>query len=138
MVAVITVNIWYGFPFFAIMILAALQGIPQDVYESAWMDGANPINTFFKVTLPFIRPVLINTVLLRVIWVMNYPDIIYAMTRGGPAKATEILSVYMINIVFYENNNFSKASAVGVIIISILMVFTTFTYLVTNTKRMEL
>jgi len=77
-------------------------------------------------------------VLLRVIWVMNYPDIIYAMTRGGPAKATEILSVYMINIVFYENNNFSKASAVGVIIISILMVFTTFTYLVTNTKRMEL
>ena len=101
------------------------------------MDGANPDQHLFQGDPAFIRPVLINTVLLRVIWVMNYPDIIYAMTRRA-GKATEILSVYMINIVFYENNNFSKASAVGVIIISILIVFTTFTYLVTNTKRMEL
>jgi multiple sugar transport system permease protein len=54
---------------------------------------------------------------------MNFPDVIYGMTRGGPAKSTEILSTYMINIVYYENN-YSKASAVGVIVILLLLVYT--------------
>jgi multiple sugar transport system permease protein len=137
MQSVIVVNIWYGIPFFAIMILAALQAIPKDVYESAGLDGANAITCFFKITLPYIRPVLVNTILLRVIWVMNFPDIIYAITRGGPAKSTETLSVNMINVVFYENN-FGKASALGVMIISILMVFTTFYYLISDKLKTEM
>lgn len=137
MLSVIIVNIWYGIPFFAIMILAALQSIPKDVYESAEIDGANSIVQFIRITLPYIRPILLNTILLRVIWVMNFPDIIYGMTRGGPAKSTEILSVYMINIVFYENN-FGKASAVGVIVIGVLMAFATLYLFVSSSKKYEM
>lgn len=123
MLSVLIVNIWYGIPFFAIMCLAALQSIPDSVYEAADIDGANGWAKLLKITLPYIRPTIISTVLVRSIWIMNFPDVIYGMTRGGPAKSTEILSTYMINIVYYEND-YSKASAVGVLVILLLLVYT--------------
>jgi len=123
MLSVLIVNIWYGIPFFAIMCLAALQSIPDSVYEAADIDGANGWAKLVKITLPYIRPTIISTVLVRSIWIMNFPDVIYGMTRGGPAKSTEILSTYMINIVYYEND-YSKASAVGVLVILLLLVYT--------------
>lgn len=123
MLSVLIVNIWYGIPFFAIMCLAALQSIPDSVYEAADIDGASGWAKLVKITLPYIRPTIISTVLVRSIWIMNFPDVIYGMTRGGPAKSTEILSTYMINIVYYEND-YSKASAVGVLIILLLLVYT--------------
>lgn len=123
MFSVLIVNIWYGIPFFAIMCLAALQSIPETVYEAAEIDGANGLDKLIKITLPYIRPTIISTVLVRSIWIMNFPDVIYGMTRGGPAKSTEILSTYMINIVFYEND-YSKASAVGVIVTIMLLIYT--------------
>lgn len=121
--SVIGVNIWYGIPFFAIMILAALQSIPESLYEASEIDGATPLAQFFYITLPFIKPTLVSTVLLRVIWVMNFPDIIYGMTRGGPGGATNILATYMINIVYFDTD-YSRASAVGVIIVAILTIYT--------------
>ena len=123
MLSVLIVNIWYGIPFFAIMCLAALQSIPDSVYEAADIDGASGWAKLVKITLPYIRPTIISTVLVRSIWIMNFPDVIYGMTRGGPAKSTEILSTYMINIVYYEND-YSKASAVGVLVILLLLIYT--------------
>ena len=123
MFSVVMVNIWYGIPFFAIMSLAALQSIPESVYEAAEIDGAGGFTKLFRITIPYIRPTLINTILLRVIWVMNFPDVIYGMTRGGPAKSTEILSVYMINKVYY-GQKYSEASAIGVIIVTLLFTYT--------------
>ncbi len=123
MISVLVVNIWYGIPFFAIMCLAALQSIPETVYEAAEIDGAGGFSKLFNITLPYIKPTIISTVLVRSIWIMNFPDVIYGMTRGGPAKSTEILSTYMINIVYYEND-YSKASSVGVIVIGLLLTFT--------------
>ena len=123
MISVLIVNIWYGIPFFAIMSLAALQSIPDSVYEAADIDGASGWAKLVKITLPYIRPTIISTVLVRSIWIMNFPDVIYGMTRGGPANSTEILSTHMINIVYYEND-FSKASAVGVMVILLLLVYT--------------
>jgi len=122
MFSVILVNVWYGIPFFAIMLLAAIQSIPSELYEAAQIDGAGFFRKLFSVTLPYIRPTIYSTVLLRIIWVMNFPDIIYGMTRGGPAGATNILSVQMINIVYYRNN-FGLASALGMIITAILTIF---------------
>ncbi len=136
MLSVILINIWYGIPFFAIMILAALQSIPKEVMESAMIDGAGPVRRLFSIVIPYIKPTLLSSVLLRIIWVMNFPDIIYGTTRGGPAGSTNILPVYMINIVFYETN-FSKASAVGVIIIAILLVYTLFYLKLTSYGEME-
>lgn len=122
MFSVILVNVWYGIPFFAIMLLAAIQSVPSELYEAAEMDGASFWRKLFSITLPYIRPTIYSTVLLRIIWVMNFPDIIYGMTRGGPAGATNILSVHMINIVYYRNN-FGLASALGMIITLILTLF---------------
>ncbi len=137
MFSVTMVNIWYGIPFFAIMSLAALQSIPNSVYEAAEIDGAGGFTKLFRITIPYIRPTLINTILLRVIWVMNFPDVIYGMTRGGPAKSTEILSVYMINKVYY-GQKYSEASAIGVIIVLLLFVYTLIYLTVTKSKEIEL
>ncbi|WP_129409384.1 carbohydrate ABC transporter permease [Marinitoga lauensis] len=137
MFSVILVNVWYGIPFFAIMILAALQSIPNSLYEAAEIDGAGYFTKLFKITIPYIKPTLINTILLRIIWVMNFPDIIYGMTRGGPAGSTEILSVKMINTVFYESN-YSKAAAHGVIIVLILLIYTIMYLKLTSKKEFSL
>ena len=123
--SVIMVNIWYGIPFFAIKLLAALQSIPEELYESAQIDGAGVFSRFFHVTLPYVSSTVFATLLLRVIWVMNFPDVIYGMTRGGPGGTTNILATYMINIVYYKND-YSLASAVGVFIITILMIYSVF------------
>ena len=136
MFSVIMINVWYGIPFFAIMILAALQSIPDSIIESAKIDGAGPIKRLFFIIIPYIKPVILSTLLLRVIWVMNFPDIIYGTTRGGPAGATNILSVYMINTVFYENN-YSKAAATGVIVLAILLAYTIMYMRITSYKELE-
>jgi len=137
MFSVILINVWYGIPFFAIMILAALQSIPKSVIEAAKIDGAGPARRLFSIVIPYIKPVILSTLLLRVIWVMNFPDIIYGTTRGGPAGATDILPVYMINTVFYEND-YSKAAATGVIVLVILLVYTIIYMKVTSFKELEL
>ena len=135
--SVILINVWYGIPFFAIMILAALQSVPSSVVEAAMIDGASAARRLFQIIIPYIRPTLLSTLLLRVIWVMNFPDIIYGTTRGGPAGATEILSVYMINIVFYEND-YSKAATVGVVILSILIAYALIYMKTTSYEELEL
>jgi len=122
MMSVILVNVWYGIPFFAIMLLAALQSVPRELYEAAQIDGAGFFQRLFGITLPYIRPTVVSTILLRIIWVMNFPDIIYGMTRGGPAGVTTILSVQMLNVVYYRNN-FGLASALGVIVTAVLLAF---------------
>ncbi|APT75708.1 sugar ABC transporter permease [Marinitoga sp. 1135] len=137
MFSVILVNVWYGIPFFAIMLLAALQSIPQSLYEAAEIDGAGYFSKLFHITIPYIKPTIVNTVLLRIIWVMNFPDVIYGMTRGGPAGSTEILSVKMINVVFYESN-YSKAAAHGVIIVLVLFIYTMMYLKLTSKKEFSL
>lgn len=124
--SVIVSNIWYGIPFFTIMIGAALQGVPEDLYEAAKVDGAGVFREFFSITLPFIKPVLILTLLLRVIWIFNMPDMIYSMTNGGPAGSSRILTSYMIEYIY--SNDYGMGSAFGVIIMLILSLYT-FVYL---------
>lgn len=95
--SVIVTIIWQGIPFFALMILAGLQQVPQELYEAAEMDGAGKISQLFNVTIPTIRNTLSVTLLLRVIWVANSVDVIFNMTEGGPAYSTQTLSVYIYN-----------------------------------------
>ena len=134
MISVIIANVWYGVTFFAIMILAALQSVPDELYEAAAMDGAGKILTLFSVTLPYIRTTLALTVLLRVIWIFNFPDIIYGMTGGGPGGATQIVTTYMITLT--QQGNYGTASAVGLIVVFILLVFASF-YLMATRERKE-
>lgn len=111
---VIIALVWQGIPFFGIMILAALQSVPEDLIEAAKIDGANSFKRFTKVTVPCIKPTLIVTVLLRTIWIFNNADIIYIMTKGGPANSSDILSSYMF-MKAYSTLDFGFASALGVL-----------------------
>ena len=86
---------WQGIPFFALMLLAGLQGIPEELYESADIDGANAIQKFRRITVPSIANTIYVSTMLRIIWVANSLDIIYNMTQGGPAYSTSTLSVYV-------------------------------------------
>ncbi|MFV0429496.1 MAG: carbohydrate ABC transporter permease [Arachnia sp.] len=122
MFAVIVANVWYGVTFFAIMILAALQSVPDELYEAAALDGASRAQSLFRVTIPYIWSTLMLTVLLRVIWIFNFPDIIYGMTGGGPANQTQIMTTWMIQ--YTQQGEYGLASALGFIIMGFLVTFT--------------
>jgi multiple sugar transport system permease protein len=132
--SVIIANVWYGITFFGIMILAALQSIPEELYEAAKMDGANNLQQLLKITIPYIIPTISVTILLRVIWILNFPDLIYSMTNGGPAGSTHILSTYMLEKVIYDQN-YGQASAIGIVIMVLLLFFTIFYLLATKLNK---
>ena len=118
----IIANVWFGIPFFAITLLAALQSIPSELYEAAEIDGATAWQTFTKITLPFLAPMIAITVMLRTIWIANFADLIYVMTGGGPANATQILSTYVFTTAF-RKLDFGYASAIAVALLLILLVY---------------
>jgi multiple sugar transport system permease protein len=111
--AIIATLTWQGFPFFAVMILAALQGIPKSQYEAASIDGASAWRQFRHITLPGIAPVLATAGLLRVIWVANSMDVIFVMTSGGPGYATTTLPLYAF-VKARQNLDFGYGSAIAV------------------------
>lgn len=111
--------IWYGIPFFAIMFLAALQSIPNDTLESADVDGATPTQKFLLIMLPYIKPTVVVTILLRVIWVFNSSDTIYVTTKGGPANSSNILSYYVFNQA-YSSMDFGYGAAAGIFMMMVL------------------
>jgi multiple sugar transport system permease protein len=121
--ALLVVALWQGFPFFALILLAGLQGIPEDLYEAAAVDGASRWQQFLHVTMPLLTPVTVAVVILRVIGMVNSPDIIIILTNGGPGHATETLSSYAFDTA-YQGFNFGYAGALSVIMFLILMIFT--------------
>ncbi|UWR97788.1 carbohydrate ABC transporter permease [Phaeobacter inhibens] len=118
----ITANIWFGVPFFAITLLAALQSIPGELYEAAEIDGATPWQSFTKITLPFLAPMIAITVMLRTIWIANFADLIFVMTGGGPANSTQILSTYIFTTAF-RKLDFGYASTIAVALLIILLAY---------------
>lgn len=133
MVAVIIANVWYGVTFFAIIILAALQSVPDEMLEAAALDGAGKTRTLFQVIVPYIRITLSLTVLLRVIWIFNFPDIIYGMTGGGPANQTHIVTTWMIATT--QRGDYGQASALGLIIVGLLVLFSIFFLTASREKK---
>ena len=122
MYSVVVANVWYGVPYFGIMLLAALQSVPAELYEAATIDGANTVQQLFHVTIPYIKPTIVSTVLLRSMWIVNFPDLIYAMTNGGPVNSTHILGTMMINKV-YKEFDYGQGSAYGVLIMALLLIY---------------
>lgn len=89
------VNIWCGYPFYMISILAGLQGISPDLFESAALDGANTWKTFRNITIPQLKPILVSIAMLDFIWTIQSFSTIWMLTGGGPVKSTETLSIYI-------------------------------------------
>ena len=118
----IIANVWWGIPFFAITLLAALQSIPNELHEAAAIDGATTWQRFVKVTLPFLAPMIAITVLLRTIWISNFADLIVVMTGGGPADSTQIVASYIFTQA-YRRLDFGYASAVATALLALLLLY---------------
>lgn len=119
---VVLVAIWKGIPFQMIFILAALQGISGDVYESAQIDGANRWQTFWKITLPIIKEPLAISTILNLIGILSCFNTIWLMTKGGPLYSTEIMYTFAYREAFI-NHNFGTAAAASVILFLLTSIF---------------
>lgn len=127
-VTTMVVDAWVGLPFMIIMFLSGLQSIPDTLYEAAIIDGANEISSFFKITLPLMKPVILTVSLLSLVWTFNSFDIIWILTRGGPLRATETLPIAIYNTSFrlIRFGGIGKASAmtvVQVLIVTLISIF---------------
>ena len=120
MATVIAISAWAWFPFVAVTTLAALQNLPDDVYEAAALDGAGRIQRFYTITLPLLAPALMVILLIRAIWAFRNFEIIWLLTGGGPIGATEVLPILAYREAF-GSFRMGHASAVAVA----LMVFVT-------------
>lgn len=119
----IVANIWLGVPFMMVALLGGLQTIPAELHEAATIDGASNWQRFLHVTLPGLRPVSMTVILLGTIWTFNMFPVIYLLTGGEPAGKTEILVTGAYRAAFEGIRNYSLAATYGVLILSILLVF---------------
>ena len=92
-ISTIIADVWVGTPMVTVFFLAAMQGVPRDLYEAAYCDGASRWDRFFKITLPQITPVIITMSLLSAIWTFNSFEIIWILTEGGPRGSTTTLII---------------------------------------------
>lgn len=122
MPALVLLTAWQQFPLAMLILLAGLQTIPREHYEAAMIDGAGPIQRFFHVTLPGLHAVNVILILLLILNSFRRVTMIYAMTRGGPARSTETLSILTYNTAF-EYQKIGYAAAVGTALLLILLVF---------------
>jgi len=99
---VILVNVWRGFPFAMLVFWARMQGIDKAQYEAARVDGAGPWREFVHVTLPNLRSAALSLLALRGIWTLMYFELVWLLTRGGPAGSSEVLSTYIYKVVMGE------------------------------------
>jgi len=118
----IVVESWHSFPFFTLLLLAALRGIPEEMHQAAAVDGATAWQRFWHVTLPMLKIVIVAAVVLRVIGLVNSPDLLLILTSGGPGHATMVLSLYAFETA-YRTFDFGYAGALSVIMLTLLMVF---------------
>ena len=124
LIGVIITNIWIGIPFHMMLLYAGLQGIPQQLYEAAQLDGASAWQRFWKITLPMMRSVVAITLLLGFVHTFKVFDLIYVMTAGGPAGLTNVLAieVYKLSFEFFRFGDGAAAANVLLIIPLLLSV----------------
>jgi len=114
------INIWAGYPFYMVSLLAGLQGIPSELYEAGRIDGANGPQLFRFVTLPQLRPIILSLAMLDFIWTVQQFTLIWMTTGGGPIHVTEMLSTFTYKLAF-SSYEFGLASTSAFIILAICM-----------------
>jgi multiple sugar transport system permease protein len=119
--SLIAVNVWKMFPFVAVMVLAGLQAVPDELYEAARVDGARFRDEVRFIMLPQIRPVLASVALMLLIWGMNGITLIYTMTGGGPANQSLILPLQIFKLAF-QAFQFNDAAALSLLLFVVLFV----------------
>lgn len=137
MASIAGINIWRHVGYTALLIFAGLQTIPKEMYEAAAIDGATEIRTFFAVTLPLLRPVLVFVLITSIIGSFQIFDTIAITTKGGPVDATRVIYWYIYNYGF-ERFKMGYGSAVAVILFLILGVITIFQLRISNANQSDL
>jgi multiple sugar transport system permease protein len=120
LLAILLADIWQWTPFMVLIILAGLRALPKEPFEAAAIDGANGIQTFFRLTLPMLRKVIAVAVLIRGVDLFRIYDYVYIITAGGPGTATETLSFYAGRI--YFTGDFPYAATLSLIVLVVLIV----------------
>ena len=120
MVAIVVANIWIGIPFNIMLLITGLTTIPEEIYESSRLDGANKIQTLFKITIPMIKPAIMSVLTLGFVYTFKVFDLVWVMTKGGPINATELVSTYAYKLSF-EQFQFSKGAAAANVLFLILL-----------------
>ncbi len=125
LISVTLINIWAGYPFYMVSILAGLQGISTDLYEAAEIDGANAVKKFFGITIPQLKPILISLLMLDFVWTIQQFALIWMTTGGGPINATEMVSTFIYKLGFskYQYAQASASAVILLIVCSIIAVF---------------
>ena len=134
MTALIIADVWKTIPFISIILLAGLQSISQDLYEAHAMDGANPWQSFSQVTLPLLMPQILIALLFRFAQAFGVFDLVQVMTGGGPAGATETVSIYIYSTVM-RYLDFGYGAALVVVTFLLLIVAVAITSLFLKNLR---
>ena len=113
--SVVFACIWKGFPLVMTMILAGLQGIPEDYYEAAEIDGATKWERFIYITLPSLKPILKTVLILDSVWWFKQYTLVYTMTAGGPGTATNLISLNIYGTAF-NDLRFGMGAAWGILV----------------------
>lgn len=124
---VVLVDIWHQVSFMIILLLAGLSALPREPYEAARMDGASTIQAFFHITLPLMRPVIMVTLLIRLIFAVKTFDLVFIMTRGGPGTSTDLISYFIYRSAFF-GLDIGQASAISVILLVAVLALTAYLY----------
>ena len=124
LLSVVLVNFWNNSGFAMILFLAGLESIPQEILESAQMDGANGWNTLIYIKIPLIRFMILLWLLLNTIGCLGVFDLVYALTRGGPGNATELLGIYIYNQGFrYFELGYGSAATLVLLVLSLVLAY---------------
>lgn len=119
-IIVLAASVWKYTPFAALLLLAGLGTVPQDLYEAAQLDGANALQRFRHVTLPLITPVVLIVLIFQTMEALRVFDVIYGLTKGGPGDATQVLSYYAYqSMFFYGKSGYGSAQAVIMLLLTI-------------------
>ncbi|TIW29533.1 MAG: sugar ABC transporter permease [Mesorhizobium sp.] len=130
MASMVLVDVWQWTPFMFLIIFAGLSALPKSPFEAAAIDGASPVQTFFMVTLPMLKPVIVIASLLRIVDAIRTYDTVYIITRGGPDFATDLLSVYLARVNFrFFNLGYGAALSwiTLLIILTVVLIFVKYT-----------
>ena len=123
MPTIIGLTVWKGMGYYMIVYLAALQGVSNELYEAASLDGANKWQLFRHITWPSVTPTTFFIIMMLMVATFKSYDIMYITTQGGPGEATKVLAYHIFNSAFV-NSEFGYASAIAMVLLSIIVVAT--------------
>jgi multiple sugar transport system permease protein len=136
MFSTILADVWKTTPYMALLLLAGLQNIQGSLYEAASIDGANKVQSFFRVTLPLLKPSILVALLFRTLDAFRVFDLIFVLTGGGPGGSTETMSIYAYKVMFGQTN-FGYGSVVVMIMFICVAIIATLFVKILGTNLME-